>query len=475
MNQIGITPPSEPEFEKSVLNVLMSHRDSFEKVASILERKHFHNGANAEIYSAIVKVCKHGAFPDFGLVKKQLEEDRRLDSAGGLMYLLELVGAVKPAINLEVHAKKIVEAYLRRQAIELGLRIINLGHDPSVDLSDIAVKTREWSYNLEITGKSRRKTLAEVANEALLKYTIPAWEGKNSDAFPIPLPGFDEYALIPGDVWVIAGRPGMGKTSVMMHIAIKASKAGIPVIANMLDQSDEAIALRQVASAHGKVGFSMYTGRGLTGDDIQDFGAYVDKNLQGIYPCFCPSIEAFKSEVASFRRDMKIPIEVPIIAMVDFLQLMSAGGSSTTENVTKVSKALKEMSKPSVLNLYMIEMSQLSRAVESRGGDKKPMMSDLRDSGSIEQDADMITFLYRPEYYGFTQLEDGSSTSGLLIYTNSKTRMGRAGDEISGTFQNGMVVDTTVYVPTINVPLVKPPVRDITEASREGGFDFPFG
>lgn len=443
-------PPQAVDEENAVIGCVMMYQSSFEDACKFITGpKMFYDKRNAEIWRAVEALKLERKPADILTVKAWLESKGRLNEAGGLLRLMELTENISSNANVEYFSLLVAEAYFRRQLIEVGGKMQVVAMEKESDIATIVSKTKNWLIEAEPAVKSKRVTLAEVAGEAISE-TMKASKGESGSTFKMGLPGTDDYRIGVGDMIIIAGRPGMGKTAVMMHMAKHWARSGNKVLLNLLDMGPSAVAARDIASNHGISGYRMMSGDGLTADDFQKFSDYSDRCYNNISVCYAKTMDVLEREVDMLRKDHGMSDKEPVFVVSDYIQLMTAKGGGLTEQASVVSAGFKAMCKER--NVVGIPLAQLSRAVENRPN-KRPQLSDLRETGQLEQDADMVVFLYRPEYYQIDTYDDGSSTAGILEVMFAKTRMGTPNDAVKIGFNMGRISSLDNNEPYIPVPI----------------------
>lgn len=450
MNVMGNIPPQAVDEENAVIGCAMMYRDSFQEASEFITGgKMFYDKRNSEIWRAVESLHREKRPADLLTVKAWLESKGRLTEAGGILRLMELTSNVVSNANVRYFAGIVAETYFRRQMIEVGAKMQVVARDREADISTITSKVRTWLSEAEPSGRSRRLSMTEIASAAIAE-TMKASKGESSNSFKIGIPDTDEYRISSGDMIIVAGRPGMGKTAVMMHMAKYWAKGGAHVLLNLLDMGPSAVAARDIASNHGISGYRMMSGHGLTLDDFQKFGDYTISNYDNISVCYAKTIDGLVAEVESLRKDNGLASTDPVFVVVDYIQLMTAKSNGLTEQASIVSAGFKALCKER--NVVGIALAQLSRAVENRPN-KKPMLADLRESGQLEQDADMVLFLYRPEYYDIKEYENGSSTKDILEIQFAKTRMGSKDDALKVGYNLGRVYRLGGDEPYVPLPV----------------------
>jgi len=420
----GKVQPHATDKEEAVLGALMLDKNAWDTVSGILTPRDFYTEAHAAIYASMYALRAKGQPVDLLTVMEQLKKDGKLEDAGGTAYLAELTHRVASAANIEYHARIILQQSIRRGLIDRGSEMIRKAHDPTEDELELLEQAEQGIFSITHrihTGAAQG--MAQVASKYLQR--LEALRAANTDITGVPC-GLTEIDNVFGgfqtpDLIIIAARPGMGKTAFMLTCARGAALRGNNVGVFSLEMSAHQLCNRLVSMESGlptsasnrpaKMGAHEYARQVRATEIASELNIEID-DTAGI------SISALRSAArAMVKRGAKIII-------VDYLQLMTAHterGGNREQEISAISRGLKGMAKE--LGVPVIALSQLSRAVELRS-DKKPQLSDLRESGAIEQDADVVSFLYRPEYYNIKEDEQGNSTKGICEFIIAKHRNG---------------------------------------------------
>ena len=407
--------PHNLEAEQALLGALLVNNPSYAKVEAFLLPQHFADPVHARIFEAIGLAISRGQIADPLTLTQYFERAGEIDSIGagtayGAGYLGQLAASVVTIVNAHDYGRVIHDAWLRRQLVAIGTEAVNDAHDYTLDSDGAAQIEAVQKRLLEIQTKTGQPsvTMAEAVQRALVQ-AEKAFQRKGIIGVSTGMAALDYVigALRDSDLIIIAGRPSMGKTALATTIAVNAARAGHPVFFASLEMSSEQLAAR-VMSAEVDIS-SVPIARGeITGDD---FARMVDAApVLGRLPIEIdenPALTVSQLRLAVRRwhaRRTRMPgvkSELGVI-VVDYLQLMNWDGGrhgrpeNRVQEVTEISKGLKAIAKE--FKMPVVALSQLSRQVESRE-DKRPMLSDLRESGSIEQDADLVLFCYREAYY----------------------------------------------------------------------------
>ena len=428
----GHVMPQAPEVEKAVLGALMIDKDAYVEVCNLLMPESFYEPRNQMVYEAIQQLGKEENPIDVLTVTDVLGKMGKLDEVGGPGYIADLSSRVATSANIEYHANVVAEKFLSRQMIQYVNEIGKKSFDETYDIRDVVQEAE--SILLELTQKNMKKDYSALGPvvERAVKAVEEAYANKGGlTGIPSGMYKLDDTICgwQKSDLVIIAGRPAMGKTAFALSLAKNiAVDRKIPMAFFSLEMSDVQLANRLMSNTCEIDGKKLLSGQ-LDGEDWKR----LDQNLSALVnaPLYVDDTEGLSvMELRTKARRLQKEHHIELI-MIDYLQLMTASGmryNSRQEEVSLISRSLKGLAKE--LNIPVLALSQLNRGVESRDGaeGKRPHLSDLRESGAIEQDADMVIFLHRPEYYNILMSEDG-----LTDYHNkaeviiSKHRKGATG------------------------------------------------
>ncbi len=428
----GRVPPQAPDVEQAVLGAMLIEREAIPRAIEVLPPDAFYDPRHTKIYNAILSLFERSNPVDMITLSDELRRREELESVGGAYYITELTTVVASSANVEYHARIIAEKSLLRKLIETMSSHIAKAYDPSADAFELLDETESDIFRISESNLRR----SAVSMSAVLMETLENLEsihGRESGITGVPT-GFRAMDDITGgwqksDLVIIAARPSMGKTAFALAVARNAalhpeSPAGVAIFS--LEMSAQQLAQRLLTSEARIDAQAARTGR-LKEEDFPKLARAASRLSEAsIYIDDTPGLTAL--ELRAKCRRLKAEHDIGLI-VVDYLQLMQ--GSSTNRNsnreqeIAHISRSLKGLAKE--LAVPVIALSQLSRAVETRGGDHRPQLSDLRESGSIEQDADVVAFIYRAERYGITVDEAGNSTEGLGEIIIGKQRNGPIG------------------------------------------------
>ncbi len=427
---VGVVPPQAVELEEAVLGALMLERDSIIAVQEYVTPEAFYTEEHRLIYKAIESLSAELKPIDLYTVTECLKVRGELKKVGGAAYLAQLTQKVGSAANVEFHAKIIAQKYVQRELIRSATEIQRRSYDEDQDVTDLIGYAESEIFKV---AEGHVKRSVQSAKDVLSKAMMQIEEAsKNTSAFNGVPSGFmavDRVTLgwQPSDLIIIAARPAMGKTAFVLSMARNmAIDHESPVAFFSLEMSSVQLMMRLIIAETGLSGTDIKSGR-LTPEQWRHLES-ATKPL-GTAPLFIddtPALSVF--EFRSKARRLKIHNDIKII-IIDYLQLMTGNADSKgnrEQEVAFISRTLKAIAKE--LNVPIIALSQLSRATETRGGSKRPQLSDLRESGAIEQDADIVAFIHRPEYYGMNTDENGMPTAGMAEIIIAKHRSGAATD-----------------------------------------------
>ena len=422
----GKITPQAPDLEDAVLGALMIDRDCITVVADVLTPDCFYTEQHREIYQAVQRLFSEGSPVDILTVSEYL---KKKGSGVTPHYLVDLTNRVASAANVEYHARIIQQKYIRRRVIEVSTDAIRAAYESEVDDFAVLELAEKGLFQIQhgiVQGGT--KTLHAAAKDAL-KTTETATQQKGLTGVPS---GFTTIDRITGgwqksDLIILAARPGMGKTSLAVNMGFNAAKQfGIPVAVFSLEMSATQLATRIMSEQSSIDSHKMRQGK-VTPDELMSLAETTESLVDiPLYIDETPGLTIFQIRAAVRRLKMRHNIGLVII---DYLQLMSGSGErgqNRDVQLGEITKGLKQLAKE--MQVPVIALSQLSRAVETRGGSKRPQLSDLRESGNLEQDADIVSFIYRPEYYGIMEDETGSLL-GIAEFIFAKHRNGALGTE----------------------------------------------
>ena len=424
--------PQALEVERAVLGALMNDRDAYAVVCEILSPESFYEQRNQLIYSAIRDLSLAEKPVDVLTVTDELERQGCLDKVGGAIYIADLSNKVASSANIEYHARIIAHKFLARQLISFASEIETKAFDGSMDIDDL-MQEAEGSL-FELSRRNMKKDYTQIDPVISNAVEVIQKAAANKDGLTGVPTGYHKLDNITSgwqasDLVIIAGRPAMGKTSFALSMAKNiAADYKVPMAFFSLEMSNVQLVNRLISNCCEIQGSKILNGQ-LKPDEWERLDKRLN-NLIGspLYVDDTPGLSVFELRTKARRlvRDHGVKI-----IMIDYLQLMNANGmrfSSRQEEVSTISRSLKQIAKE--LDIPILALSQLNRGVESREGleGKRPQLSDLRESGAIEQDADMVLFVHRPEYYHIYQDENGRDLHGMAQIIIAKHRKGATGD-----------------------------------------------
>ena len=424
--------PQALEVERAVLGALMNDRDAYAVVCDILSPESFYEQRNQLIYSAIRDLSIAEKPVDVLTVTDELERQGSLDKVGGAIYIADLSNKVASSANIEYHARIIAHKFLARQLISFASDIETKAFDGSMDIDDL-MQDAEGSL-FELSRRNMKKDYTQIDPVISNAVEVIQKAAANKDGLTGVPTGYHKLDNITSgwqasDLVIIAGRPAMGKTSFALSMAKNiAADYKVPMAFFSLEMSNVQLVNRLISNCCEIQGSKILNGQ-LKPDEWERLDKRLN-NLIGspLYVDDTPGLSVFELRTKARRlvRDHGVKI-----IMIDYLQLMNANGmrfSSRQEEVSTISRSLKQIAKE--LDIPILALSQLNRGVESREGleGKRPQLSDLRESGAIEQDADMVLFVHRPEYYHIYQDENGRDLHGMAQIIIAKHRKGATGD-----------------------------------------------
>ncbi|TNE79371.1 MAG: replicative DNA helicase [Bacteroidetes bacterium] len=423
----GKVQPQAPDLEEAVLGAIMLEKNALNEVLQILKPEHFYIDAHRYIWEAIVKLFNDSKPVDILTVTQELRQAGNLEFAGGAYYITQLTNRVASAANVEFYARIITEKYIQRELIRIGSEMATEAFEETADVLKMLDKAQGQVFAIaEENIKKNAEGLDAIIKKAIKNIESAKEHESSLTGVPSGLLGLD--TLTSGwqksDLVILAARPGMGKTALTLSVARNAAvdhNKGVAVFS--LEMSSVQLALRLI-SAEAEINQENLRSGKLSQQDWEQLTSRVTKlNDAKLFIDDTPAISIF--ELRAKCRRLKAQHDINLV-IIDYLQLMRGDEKSSgnrEQEISLISRSLKAMAKE--LDVPVIALSQLSRAVETRGTSKRPILSDLRESGSIEQDADMVLFIYRPEYYKLMEWEDGTSTMGKAEIIVAKNRHGQ--------------------------------------------------
>ncbi|MEO8582532.1 MAG: replicative DNA helicase [Flavitalea sp.] len=426
----GKVPPQAKDLEEAVLGAIMLEKSAFDTVIEILKPECFYVDAHQRIYRTMQSLQQKNQPIDILTVVEELKFKEELDIIGGPYYVTRLTNAVISSANIEAHSRIILQKFIQRELIRISGEIIGDAYEDSTDVFDLLDDAESKLF--EITNNHLRKNFDSI--DTVLVKTVQRIEDmrhRNEDITGVPT-GFASldnitYGWQPTDLIILAARPSVGKTAFALNLARNAAlhpTKPTPIAFFSLEMSAGQL-VQRILSAESEIWLEKIARGKLEEHEMKQLYA---KGIQRLAqaPIFIDDTAALNIfELRAKCRRLKNKHNVGLI-IIDYLQLMSGTGdrnSNREQEISRISRDLKGLAKE--LQVPIIALSQLSREVEKRKeGNKIPQLSDLRESGAIEQDADMVMFLYRPEYYDITTNEHGDSNKGETHVRIAKHRNG---------------------------------------------------
>ena len=429
----GKVPPQAKDLEEAVLGAIMLEKNAFDAVIEILKPECFYVDAHQRIFNAMQSLANKSQPIDILTVAEELRSREELEMVGGPYYVTKLTNTVVSSANIDAHARIILQKFIQRELIRISGEIIGDAYEDSTDVFDLLDDAENKLF--QITNNHLRKDYNSI--DTVLVNTIKRIEDlrqRNEDVTGVPsgFSGLDRvtYGWQNTDLIILAARPAVGKTAFALNLARNAAMhptKPTPVAMFSLEMSAGQL-VQRILSAESEIWLEKIARGKMEEHEMKQLYARGIQRLSQapLYIDDTPALNIFELRAKCRRLKNKHNIGMIII---DYMQLMSGTGDGRNSNreqeISNISRNLKGLAKE--LNIPIIALSQLSRAVEQRGakdGSRVPQLSDLRESGAIEQDADMVMFLYRPEYYDLTQNAEGENIKGLTEVKIAKHRNG---------------------------------------------------
>ena len=422
----GKVPPQAVDLEQAVLGAMMLEKNAVNDTIDILTANSFYDPKHYYIFKAIHTLFGNSSPIDLLTVVNKLKSEGELELAGGAVYVSQLTSRVASAAHVEYHARIISQKHIQREIIRMCSEVLKQAFDETTDVFDLLNKAESDLFKIaENNMKKNVDNLQSVVKVAIEEIEKAGKEGDGISGIPTGFRDLDR--LTSGwqrsDMIVIAARPAMGKTAFVLSMARNTAVDYNKAVAIFSLEMSSVQLVKRLISSESRISAEKLRKGDLRDDEFVQLHARINKlSTAPIFIDDTPGLSVFDLRAKCRRLKMLHNIEMIII---DYLQLMSAGsshGGNREQEISTISRSIKEIAKE--LNVPILALSQLSRSVETRGGDKRPLLSDLRESGAIEQDADIVSFIYRPEYYGLHQDENGESNAGVGEIIVAKHRNG---------------------------------------------------
>lgn len=401
----GKIPPQAIPLEEAVLGAIMIDKDALPSIIEILKKESFYVDKNQTIFSVMTELFAKSQPVDLLTVHEALKKSNELEKIGGITYLMDLTNRVGSSANIEYHARIIAQKFIQRELIRVSSDVIKDAYEDTRDVLELLDEAERGLYEISDQNlNSGYEALSSLVVKAQKEIELISQKGTDITGVPTGFPTLDKITngWQKSDLIIIAARPGMGKTAFTLSLAKNAAEAGRGVAFFSLEMASVQLVQRLI-SVESEIESTKLRNGQLQEYEWQKLHAGVEKLSQlPIYIDDTPGINIFELRAKCRRLKQNHDISMVII---DYLQLMSGNPTGKSGNreqeISTISRALKGLAKE--LSIPVIALSQLSRQVETRTGEKRPQLSDLRESGAIEQDADIVTFIYRPAYYGITE------------------------------------------------------------------------
>ncbi|MBP9018621.1 MAG: replicative DNA helicase [Rikenellaceae bacterium] len=452
--EMGKKPPQAVDIEEAVLGALMLEPEAVADVVDTLVPECFYKESNRKIFSAIVSLATRHAPVDIFTVSEELNKTGDLEVVGGTVYLTQLSMKIGAAAHIDYHSKILLQKYIQRELISISYQIQRDSFDDTIPVDDLLDSTQQKIFTLSDRNmKKDTQSIQYVISEAIEELQNNQIKANGLSGIPSGYTSIDRVTLgwQPSDLIIIAARPSMGKTAFVLTMARNmAVDHNVPVAFFSLEMSSLLLAKRLMISETGLEPDKIKGGKRLEDYEWEQLNAKLNKLVKApLYIDDTPSLSIYEFRSKARRLVSNAGVKMIII---DYLQLMTGPPEfkgMREQEVSAISRSLKAIAKE--LNIPIIALSQLSRAVETRGGTKRPQLSDLRESGAIEQDADIVMFIHRPDYY--SSAEENPELIGLTDIIIAKHRNGEVKDvqmrfrhsEVKFVDTNDVKLDTEMF------------------------------
>jgi replicative DNA helicase len=425
-SEMGKLPPQAVELEETVLGAILLEKEAYHEVSHILSPDIFYKEQNGLVCKAIIELYNRGEVADIITVTQELKRIGDLQTVGGAHYVSNLTSRIASSANIEFHCRIIQQEWLKREIIRNSTVTIKEAYETGTDSFDLL---DEWEKSLMALQQElqvgKTSDTGSLFDQVLKDNEVLT--AKEGTITGVPT-GFKALDTILGgwqktDMIVLAARPGMGKTALMLNFCRAAVKSKRPIAIFSLEMSSIQL-VKRLASQETEIPLEMFIRQGMDAATLKTYNKDVEELKKApFYIDDTPALTIFdlRRKARKLKREKKIDLII-----IDYLQLMAGSNEKNgnrEQEVSAISRGVKALAKE--LDIPIIALSQLSRESEKRpGASHVPKLSDLRDSGAIEQDADMVMFIYRAEYYGLTEFGDGQPTAGVADIIIAKNRHG---------------------------------------------------
>lgn len=420
-------PPQAIEVERAVLGAILLEKTALDRIANIIRADAFYRDAHSKIFRVMLSLYEQGEPIDILTVAEGLTKAGHLEEIGGRAYLASLLECVATSAHIEHHAKLVLEKATLRALITSATEIVGRCYDATEEVDDLLDRVESRIFSIkESMVKLSASPLAQILPQTFEMIEEYHKRGGNITGLAT---GFEELDTLtagfqPADFIVIAGRPSMGKTAFVLTMAEHIGISGEPVAIFSLEMSKNQLAQRMLCSRARVSSHRMRTGR-LADHEWANLSIAVGPLSEAkVFIDDTPNMDVL--ELRAKARRLRAQHNISLV-VIDYLQLMQGprAAENRQQEISMISRSLKGLAKE--LNVPVVALSQLSRQVEVRGGSRKPQLADLRESGAIEQDADVVMFIYRPELYGIQKFDDGVPTEHVAEIIIAKQRNGPTG------------------------------------------------
>ena len=427
----GKLQPQAVDLEEAVLGAMLLEKEALSVIIDILKPESFYKPSNQAVYEAILNLFNNSEPVDILTVTQELRKNGKLEIAGGAYGISQLTTRVASAANAEYHARIVAQKYLQRELIRISTETINKAYEDSTDVFDLLDSATQHVFELlDANVRKQHDKMSTLITAAIKQIEIASQQTSGVTGVPSGFTALDRVTSgwQKSDLIILAARPGMGKTAFVLSIARNAAvDFQKPTAVFSLEMSSLQLVNRLI-SGEAELDQTKIRKGNLENYEWQQLNSRISRLAKApLYIDDTPALSIF--ELRAKARRLKENHGIGLI-IIDYLQLMTAGSEAKgnrEQEISFISRSLKALAKE--LDIPIIALSQLSRNVEQRStGSKRPQLSDLRESGAIEQDADMVMFIYRPEYYGLTEDEKGQSTKGRAEVIIAKHRNGSLED-----------------------------------------------